>query len=833
MRGKIYNRFALAVALATAGTNGLAADAEARSDFNLPPQPLADSLRAVANQGDINVLFDPPLVADRQAPALKGGYTPQQAFAALLRGTGIEQDFMNERTVVLAAETSATAAEGTAFWRRVRLAQATGVSESEGRDATVSPLNGSMLEEIIVTAQKREERLIDVPQSMSVLSGDDLSKLGATQFRDIANTVPGLSFTTSGAGSTAVALRGVTNGNVSPTVGIYVDDVPYGSTSAFAHSYRLAFDVGLFDLDRVEVLRGPQGTLYGASTMGGLIKYVNNRPNTERFDGNVQTSISSTNSGGVNYNVSAVANVPIVAEKMALRASAYESHDGGYIDNVALARKDANRSDIYGGRLDFLLTPTEALTLRITGFLQNISRAGEDTVDYTLAGVPLSGGLDQDRRFPEPFDSKFRLVSATAAYDWEPATLTSISSYQTAQMHQFLDISRVYVPILNGIFGPTYSAVRYSNSDTTDKFTQEVRLASNGTRTLEWLIGGFYTRETSEAAQYFSLLNLAGQPVPNDVFTYFVPSVYKEYAAFGDLTWRLSSKVDLSAGIRHARNDQVFRQFGTGALGRSNPGSASSSEVSTYLANARYHFSDHATGYVRYATGYRPGGPNYVTINPTTGLPNGPATFQADSLKSYEIGVKAETAERRFGFDLSAYEIDWSNIQAQVNVGGFSTILNATSGATARGAELTLTARPTSGFTATAALAYQDAYLDETDVNLGGARGERLPNVPRFTGALNADYVFQEEGLRPTVGATLRSVSDRLAGFGTANNYRLPAYTSVDLRSGIALSSINVQLYVHNVFDERGQLGNMLPVFGTRIAIQQPRTVGITATTRF
>ena len=177
------------------------------------------------------------------------------------------------------------------------------------------------------------------------------------------------------------------------------------------------------------MLRGPQGTLYGASTMGGLIKYVSQKPNTDRFAVDVQTGISGTKDGEVGYNGSAVLNAPIVAGRAALRASAFYSRDAGYINNVGLGDDDVNRADIYGGRLDLLLTPTDALTIRLGGFLQNISREGQATADYAFAGSPLSDSLQQHRLFNESFDQQFRLVSGTIDYDFGPATLTSVSSY--------------------------------------------------------------------------------------------------------------------------------------------------------------------------------------------------------------------------------------------------------------------------------------------------------------------------------------------------------------------------------------------------------------------
>jgi iron complex outermembrane receptor protein len=281
---------------------------------------------------------------------------------------------------------------------------------------------------------------------------------------------------------------------------------------------------------------------------------------------------------------------------------------------------------------------------------------------------------------------------------------------------------------------------------------------------------------------------------------------------------------------------ETYENIGSGTFVGSEPLTRSSDDVVTYLANARYHFSQHAVGYLRYATGYRPGGPNFVVINQNTGLPYQPLTFQPDSLKSYEAGFKTETADGRFSIDVDGYYIDWNNIQVSTAEGNVGFLTNAPGGANILGSELTATAQPISALKITGAFAYQHAYLREADPGLGASAGERLPEVPRFTAALNGDYVIQEEGLRPTVGTTLRYVSDRTASFDGSPRpqYRLPAYTAVDLRSGIAIDRVNVQLYVRNLFDERGQLSALYTNVGTaRVAILQPRTIGVTLSTKF
>ncbi|MGH8239159.1 MAG: TonB-dependent receptor, partial [Steroidobacteraceae bacterium] len=274
------------------------------------------------------------------------------------------------------------------------------------------------IEEIIVTAQKKDERLSDTPLAISALPAEQLQALGVKNFADFATYVPGISYASSGAGQTQVNLRGITTGlSIAPTVGIYVDDVPYGGTSTWSRSASIALDAAVVDLERIEVLRGPQGTLYGASTMGGLIKYVTRTPDLERASAEMGTDLSVTGDGGFNYDVQGALNLPFGSDKAALRATGYELHDDGYIDNVA-GQNDANRSDTYGGRLDLLLLPTEQLSVRLTGFAQNIRRDGRAEVDKDLATHrAIYGELAQSRAVAEPFDQDFRLVSGTAEYD--------------------------------------------------------------------------------------------------------------------------------------------------------------------------------------------------------------------------------------------------------------------------------------------------------------------------------------------------------------------------------------------------------------------------------
>jgi outer membrane receptor protein involved in Fe transport len=828
------------VLIAFACTVSLAVNAYAidRKPIEIPAGELGPALRALAQQAGVEFFYQTELVKGLHTEGVTGVLSPEEAVAKLLEGTRLEVRRDEASGALLIARPPASGqlkrSEGsgqtsepssrTSFWSRLRMAQRDEGAETSGDSSE------EKLEEIVVTAQKREERLVETPLSMQILSADDLTKQGITQFRDFASRIPGLNFMTQGAGYSQVTLRGVTSGgDISPTVGIYVDDVPYGSSSGFASGAQTALDVGLFDVDRIEVLRGPQGTLYGASTMGGLIKYVTKRPDMNGFSGEMQTGLSSTSHGDLNYDVAAAVNAPLVADKAAVRASGFYSRDGGYIDNVGLNKEDVNASDIYGARLDLLLTPTEQLSVRLNGFLQNIDRDGRGLADYTAAGVPVNGRLDQSRLTNEPFTQHYRLASAVLEYKLGPATLTSISSYQTVKTDLFQDFSGL-AGFIGTVIDPTfpYATIELPQGLSVDKFAQEVRLASNGGGTLEWLVGGFYTHETGNNTQAFIGRDTSGTASSFDIYHFGAPTKYSEYAGFANLTYHLSPAFDVSGGIRRAYNRQAYSQIGSGAFGSSldRPVRRSNENITTYLANARYHFNNREMLYLRYATGFRPGGPNGVLNNPVTGEPLAPPTFESDSLKSYEAGFKGETADRTYGIELAVFYIDWTDIQITENINGFNVIGNAKD-ASIRGGELTLTARPTRGLLVTGAFAYQDAQLDSDAPALGGLKGDTLPRVPRRSAALNADYTLAESGLRPTLGGTLRYVSERHET-PASTSYRLPEYMLVDLRTGLTFGRVNAQLFVRNLFDKRPQFSNTAGV-----ALGQPRTVGISASTRF
>jgi iron complex outermembrane receptor protein len=371
----------------------------------------------------------------------------------------------------------------------------------------------------------------------------------------------------------------------------------------------------------------------------------------------------------------------------------------------------------------------------------------------------------------------------------------------------------------------------------TDKFTQEVRLAANGAL-LDWSIGAFYTDEQSDQFQTLNASMPDGAVFPVNLLTVSLPSSYEEYAGFGTLTWHLTQQLDFTGGVRYAHNSQRFEQIGSGPLIFSVPERSESDSIVTYLGTIRYRASENLMSYVRYATGYRPGGPN-VVLNDLSGQPLANPTFGADKLRSYEGGIKASSADGRFGVDAAVYFIKWDDLQINAVRNGLGVVDNAAA-AESKGAELTLTFVPTAQLTLVGALGYVDAELSEDAPDLGGFAGDRLPDTPEFTGTLSADYSFEVGGREAFLGTTVRHVTDRVSSYDVSAGspqYDLPEYTTVDLRTGLQFGSARLQLYVRNAFDERGKLSATTafsalggPVW---VSLVQPRTIGFNVITQF
>ncbi len=717
-------------------------------------------------------------------------------------------------------------------------AQSTAPSEADDGDQNI----------IVVTATKRTEALQDIPMSITAIGAQSLVEQNLSSISDYYTRIPGLTY--SGKQQYSLAIRGVTNGVAgSPTVGVTIDDVPVGSTVFVGVSPIPDLDPAI--LRQIEVLRGPQGTLYGASSLGGLIRYVTAEPDSDSFHGRLQATGETTRKGGEGGSVRGALNIPVAAEKLALSVSGFYRRDPAYTNNVlaGFADKDANESRTYGGRLAALFTPTENFKISVTGLLQRVRSRGLNAMYLKQDYTPQTRDLEYSA-LPNTDFTNYELISGRMEYDLGPATLTSVTGYSHVRDGNEKDVTPFFsalIPILNNFAGlgaaPT-DRVGINQFRWTKKFTQEIRLSSNGDEGLKWIVGAFFTKERIFNTQIIDALSAGG---PRNIFTIRYTPEYKEYAGFADITVPLTEQLEIGFGGRLAHNRQELPNVSSGPLNllsglplNDTQSQSSSETVFTWQVTPRYHISDDLMLYARAASGYRPGGANL-------GGTNIPQTYDADRTTSYEAGLKGAFADGAVNFDVAAFYIDWRKIQllATNPITGGTYFVNGRS-AHSKGIEGSVVARPWQGATLSANATYNEATLANAlpggNVGLFGPAGTRLPFIAKFTGNISAEQVFETGGdLKPFAAANLAYVGERkglLPVSSTSGRLTLPDYAQLDLRAGVRGESWSIELFARNITDSRGYIaGDLLArtttAGGFTVTPIRPRTFGVLLSANF
>jgi iron complex outermembrane receptor protein len=743
---------------------------------------------------------------------------------------------------------------------------------------TAAAQDGAALEEIIVTAQKRNQALAEIPMSVTVLSGESLERQKAVSYEDLVALVPGFSLTSGTRGVNRITLRGINTGGVASTVGIYVNEVPFGSSSGLANAAVLSGDFDTFDLARIEVLRGPQGTLYGASALGGVLKYVTNAPSTDGFEARAQASVETVADGGPGWGITGLVNVPL-GDRVAIRGSAYYRYSDGWIDSIGInpipgllnpavnilegtrVEEDINDVDAYGGRLAALVEISDSASLTLAALSQNLDSGSSNVVDADPATLePINDNVRSRYQLDET-DISYTILSATLDWDFGGMALQSITSYSEFEQDFRDDVAAnsqlVGFPtaqLATAFFGDAVARPLSAVQDqvtSTDKFTQEFRLVSAENDTFEWLVGLYYTDEDSGIDPQQVLAVEAG----TDTLATDIPvlvqarltSEYEEIAAFANATWHLTPSVEVSFGARFSDNDQVASQVLSGAVydalvpgGAPSFDAAESSESPfTWSFSPRWAINDAVSVYFRAATGYRPGGPNVIPVGAPPGTPG---SYDSDELTSYEVGMKGVFAGGALSLDVAGYFLDWEDVQLLAVIDGVG--LNANGGtAESKGMEFAATLQATDNLTLALNGAYTDAYLtQDTDPIVGGTDGDALPFVPEWSLGFDADYSWSlAGGSLAYVGGNVGYVGDRPSGFGNlapdGSIREAEAYTTVGLRGGIEFGAWTLELYGKNLLDEEGvndiATEGTLPNNAVGLGLIRPRTIGLSAGVRF
>ena len=569
-RPRLWVRCGLLVGLHFMSVQAWAADAlDQKISLNIPPTTLLeDALIQWGTAAGMTVMINTSTLKDRFTSGVSGTLTARQALMKLLQDSGLS--FSEESGNILVIRStgyihSSKLTDLTSLppgFSASSIEDGPGSTSSDDSSASSTGTSREDLDEVVVSAEKRIERLQDVPVPVSLVNSESLAENGQVKLQDYFSSVPGLNVAPPSEHPTQVlSIRGITTGEGSnPTVGISVDDVPYGASTNLGGGSVIP-DIDPGDLARVEILRGPQGTLYGASSMGGLIKFVTVDPSTASISGRVQASVSGVQQGAEpGFGVRAAINVPLGSD-LAVRISAFSRQDPGFINNPMTHEDGVNEAHANGGRVSLLWKPTDILSWKLSALFQETKADGQNEVDILpgLRGleqnyIPGVGGNSVES---QAYSSVFTAALGTL-------TLTAVSGYNINSFTDSNDYTYALGSTTQRLFG--VSGAPTIDNNKTKKFSQELRLSATLGANLDFLLGGFYTHEDSDLVQG----NLAEDTTTGrdiaQTFAVNVPSTYQEYAAFSDLTFHFNDKFDVQVGGRESHISQTFNEVESGPL---------------------------------------------------------------------------------------------------------------------------------------------------------------------------------------------------------------------------------------------------------------------------
>lgn len=704
------------------------------------------------------------------------------------------------------------------------------------------------VDRVVITAQKREQAAIDVPASVSTVSADRLQRSGAVRLEDYAAQVPGLSITALSRGYTSVVLRGISTGiaQATPSTAYYIDEAPIGSINAYANGSTLTPDIDPYDLRRIEVLKGPQGTLYGAGAVGGLLRYVTVQPDSSRLGGSVSLGGHKVSQGGNGHEARLSLNVPLNAD-MALRFSALDRDDAGYIDNPIRKESDVNQATTRGGRLAFGWKLNADWSLQAWALTQRFRAGGVGAEDLVMPGLtPVTRELAHGSNVPEKQAIDLDVLNATLKGRLGGFDLVSSTTVQKVKAETTVDVSRSFGALLSILTTIPNIGAQTRQQIGTKRWSEELRLRSSAlAEKLDYEFGLFVTDEDSSnrlpaedvfvnpGAVPFSL----GKPLADAS----ILSKYREYSVFGNATYALTPEFDLMFGLRLSRDEQKYDQNYKASLLTPTAvliNQDVSHNKTTYLLSGRYKPAKDTAIYGRLATGYRPGGPSALPPN------LGKTSFDPDTLTSAELGFKSTFAGGKASIEAAVFTTKWKGVQIQTQTANFQHFVNG-GDASSQGAEATLLWFPASGLTLRATAGYTNAKLTEDAPAASGSNGDRMPFVPKVTASFAADQRFAVgNGWQGWVGASVGHIGERRSNFTGKGAFDVPAYTTLGLNGGVESGALRVSAHLKNATDVRGinymnNLG-LKPPFSAdangnpyAAGVIQPRTVGIDVAYRF
>lgn len=757
-------------------------------------------------------------------------------------------------------------------------------------------------QEIVVTATKRASTVQDVPFSINAQTEQAIERANATTVEDLSRNIAGLAVQNLGPGQSTVAVRGVSAGQIArdqpgvkEQVGVYLDESVI-SLSLFTP------DLDLFDLNRVETLRGPQGTLFGSGSVGGTLRYITNQPTTARTEGKIEANVNLVDGDSFGGHIKGAINLPL-SGNLALRAVGYYTRYGGFIDarrEGGGVQENVNTGERYGGRIALLFEPTSELSITPRFVWQKITTKGFNRQEvYNLYANPYTttrpaiqlGEREQYLLLDESFSDEVKIADLTVNWERGPVAVTSVTSYTDRDIRVSRDASALTGSVSVDLGFPAAGVLLPSNLVDTTKlkqFTQELRFASTGSGSFQWLVGGFYSDTDRQYAQRLptpgydvftdarfgagtSVALANGFPL-NSPYNADIPYKLKQLAVFGELSYELIAGLTATAGGRYYGYNEE-RTFKSGGLftNLDNNRDRTSSEGFSPRFILSYEVAPRVTINAQVAKGFRLGGVNDPLNLPLCdgGVPNGPDAqtfggrprYDDETLWNYEGGMKAQ-----FGgitFNVAGFYTKIKNLQVTADAGSCSSriVFNVPEAHT-MGLEFELAAEPVTGLDLSVAGSLIEAEFDATIARPNGTviegirSGNRLPSVPKFQISANAQYSFPVgPDTEAYLGASFQHVGSRFtqpgdqennprrfvhglpfggapANASTVVDLELPAYELVNLSAGLNFpGDLGVSIYVNNLLDENALLAFDRERGGRArlgFSVSQPRTFGLT-----
>jgi outer membrane receptor protein involved in Fe transport len=792
--------------------------AEVAYKIDVPAQELGNALRSIGRQTSTNVIFEPALVKGLKAGGIHAELTVEEAIRQLLIGTRLAARRTSADTIVVQREPESPPARPTPS--NAASSSAESDVSSGGPQTTAANSAGGAesagVEEIIVTAQKRAESIQDVPISISAVTADQIASRGVASLQDMQYSIPGLSsFRYGPGGQEYIQLRGISNSSGAQTVGQYLDEVPI-----ISDSQGQSLDIRLLDMERVEVLRGPQATLYGEGSMGGTIRYITASPDLYEFSGAFEGETGSVTDGGWDYKANGMLNVPIVDGVVGARIVAGYERDAGWIDNDLSGEDDTNDASIRTLRGKIAAKLGERGTFSLLALHQDSEQ------DYQNFGFDRHSGA----RVPQFNRDDYEVYNAVFQYDLGGVDFTGSVGYIDRHQDRQADNTDYFSPVLGSIGIPAglVTLVRTRSSNDFEALANEFRLSSRNAGRLNWSIGA-YLRQSESFNGMHSTASPAALP-----FEIYVLDQHREssaWAVFGEATYDLTDRLTLIVGARYYEDQQKFKSFSeTFGAGAVDVGEATFDSLNPRV-NLRYMPSSTSTYYANVSKGFRSGGFNQTSLG--GGIVTIPPTYDPDELWSYEIGSKQQFFGRKLDLDVAAYYNDWQDVQSPSIVPlatGFVTINGGH--VQGLGVDLSMTVRPVRGLALSATygwnnLEFQSATADKIE-------GDPVDFAVRQSWSASADY---RAPLSASVEGIIRVDYQHVGeahltqrAFGQVQTF--PEREMLGLRAGVVLGELEIVAFATNVLDETAPL---VPPIGALVENTelQPRTVGVNVKTRF